>query len=305
MGCVYRVTCTKNNKVYIGKTKLSLEERQYQHYWCANNPIAVFHKAIAKYGAENFIWDVVCEHDDEMVLYEKEKEFIAKYNCMIPFGYNMTTGGDGNYNVVFSEDWRIKNRARADALGKEVYCLETDTVYSTIAEAGRQLGIPAVTVSCACHRPNKITRSLMHFCFNTEEEITNLINMKQQGLLEIKHSVSEETRLKYSLRMKGFKRSQESIEKQRATILSDPSRFGRIRSDETREKLSLSRKGKCVGKDNAGARKVLNVETGMVFDTIRLACAFFNLPKNASNNVCSCCRKKLKTAYGYHWEYAV
>ncbi len=48
-------------------------------------------------------------------------------------------------------------------------------------------------------------------------------------------------------------------------------------------------------------KKVRNIETGEVFESISAAEMKYGKPGNTS--ISNCCRKKTKTAYGYHWEY--
>lgn len=51
------------------------------------------------------------------------------------------------------------------------------------------------------------------------------------------------------------------------------------------------------------AMKILNVDTGMVFDTLKEAAAFVG--KTNIDNIRVCCLGRTNTAYGYHWEYVV
>ena len=54
------------------------------------------------------------------------------------------------------------------------------------------------------------------------------------------------------------------------------------------------------GKNNYGARKVICITTGKIFDTIREAAKFYNLKPN---NINMCLKGKSKTAGGYSWKY--
>lgn len=60
MKYIYKVTCKSTNKIYIGKTEVSIEERWKAH--CRTSYLKShrdynfpFHRAIRKYGPENFI----------------------------------------------------------------------------------------------------------------------------------------------------------------------------------------------------------------------------------------------------------
>ena len=56
MGCIYRATNTVNGKMYIGKTKNTLEERRVGHLTASNKRKSVFQKALKKYGKDSFEW---------------------------------------------------------------------------------------------------------------------------------------------------------------------------------------------------------------------------------------------------------
>jgi group I intron endonuclease len=96
---IYKCTNIVNNKVYIGYTKKNLKKRISEHKCFAkNNSDYLLHKAIRKYGFENFIWEVIFEcFDEKYALNEAEPFFIKEFNCFYEngFGYNMTFGGQG------------------------------------------------------------------------------------------------------------------------------------------------------------------------------------------------------------------
>lgn len=103
MGYIYKITNNINQKIYIGLTTLSVEERWKSHLYTAFNKNskdynAVFKKAIRKYGENNFTIEVIDEAEDLDTLKEKEKYWIKYYNTFIldedSWGYNGTKGGD-------------------------------------------------------------------------------------------------------------------------------------------------------------------------------------------------------------------
>ena len=99
-GFIYKVTCTINNKSYIGKTKQDIDSYIEGHFQNAlkNSPTRVFYRAIQKHGRENFIYETLYEGPVEM-LNEMECFYIQKYHTYLGLpdccGYNMTMGGDG------------------------------------------------------------------------------------------------------------------------------------------------------------------------------------------------------------------
>lgn len=99
MGFIYKVTCIPNKKIYIGKTEQTIEKRWKDHCYTAFLPSHSdynfpFHRAIRKYGKENFIIEKLLEENDSNKLKELEKKLIKQYNSYNN-GYNATLGGDG------------------------------------------------------------------------------------------------------------------------------------------------------------------------------------------------------------------
>lgn len=107
---VYKVTNKVNNKVYIGITNKGAGARFKQHLFDAEHGSQYrFHRAIRKYGKENFEVSIIafCNNVDE--LKENEIKFISEYESMNPDkGYNMTEGGDGAFGRVCTLETRLK-----------------------------------------------------------------------------------------------------------------------------------------------------------------------------------------------------
>jgi group I intron endonuclease len=102
-GIIYKATNLVNGKVYIGQSAQTLHERRYMHeyeaFYTKKTSTKIFHKAIKKYGVENFNWtEIDCAYS-KSELDDKEEFWINFYKSYIGFeshnGYNMTTGGEG------------------------------------------------------------------------------------------------------------------------------------------------------------------------------------------------------------------
>jgi group I intron endonuclease len=104
-GVIYKVTCLINNKIYIGKTNF-FNKRRYNHIKDSKNPKTYFHKALSKYGPENFIWEII-EEDDIKKLSEREQYWIKKFDSF-GNGYNLTFGGEGFFGMTRSEETKAK-----------------------------------------------------------------------------------------------------------------------------------------------------------------------------------------------------
>ena len=87
---IYKVTNKINGKVYIGQS-VDIGRRWREHMTAKDD--IYFHKAIQKYGVENFEWEVIeqCKKKD---LDEREIYWIEYYDSFNK-GYNCTRGGDG------------------------------------------------------------------------------------------------------------------------------------------------------------------------------------------------------------------
>ena len=88
---IYKITNLINNKVYIGQS-VHPNKRWTEHKQRAKNKTDEYpiHLAIAKYGEENFSFEVLFFTEDYNL---KEKEVILAYNSLVPNGYNILPGG--------------------------------------------------------------------------------------------------------------------------------------------------------------------------------------------------------------------
>lgn len=94
---IYKVTNIQNHKCYIGKSKTSMEGRQWWHLNQARrNSKTHFHCALRKFGPQNFKWEIIGTCNSIEELNEAEKCCIVFFNSNNRiYGYNMTKGGDG------------------------------------------------------------------------------------------------------------------------------------------------------------------------------------------------------------------
>lgn len=89
---IYQITNKLTNDFYIGKTK-NPEARFYKHKYDATNnkSQAYIHRAMRKYGVDNFTFSVLEQVESLDVLSEREIYWIDNLKPK----YNMTKGGDG------------------------------------------------------------------------------------------------------------------------------------------------------------------------------------------------------------------
>lgn len=111
-GVIYRAT-SPSHKKYYGQTFHEFQNRKHRHFLEATkrNCQYSFHRAIRKYGFDNFIWEIVEQFafDDENqlinILNEREIFWIESDSTYLPeFGYNMKIGGfNGRHTAITKE----------------------------------------------------------------------------------------------------------------------------------------------------------------------------------------------------------
>ena len=108
MGYIYKVVNLINQKIYIGLTYRDIQTRWREHKSRANGDSSLyFHNAIRKYGSNNFYIEQIDEADGE-TLKEREKYWIDYYKSNIhEFGYNLTNGGDGNFQLDYNQIYKL------------------------------------------------------------------------------------------------------------------------------------------------------------------------------------------------------
>lgn len=91
---IYLITNLITNKHYIGQS-VDIKRRWMEHKArafdsnnnCYDKPL---YRSMRKYGVENFVLSVICECLPEE-LNKLEAEYIQKFNCVVPNGYNVQT----------------------------------------------------------------------------------------------------------------------------------------------------------------------------------------------------------------------
>ena len=163
-----------------------------------------FHNAIQKYGIENFEWSVLYESDDNSVLCEFEQYFIKTNNSKLPYGYNMTDGGEGTVGYKATDEARAKRSA-----------LLTGTRRPPMSEA------------------TKLKISLSHKGKKNSPEHCEHMRIARLG-----KSLSDETKYKIGLSGKGRRHTEDAKAKMRRAAI------GRVITDEQKEKLRAANLGK-------------------------------------------------------------
>ena len=106
-GCIYEVTNTVNNKIYIGQTTKTVARRWQQHLSAAKTTkeTNALHNAIRKYGPDKFTIELVTTASSREELDRLEQTYISGFNTLSPHGYNLKNGGA---NGKYSEETLLK-----------------------------------------------------------------------------------------------------------------------------------------------------------------------------------------------------
>ena len=118
---IYKATNLVNQKIYIGQTN-NFEKRKKRHWYVAKTSPTAFHKALVKYGFDNFKWEILAECDTRAQANSLEKKFIKEYGGISnPAVYNETEGGHTFRTKTWTEKDRevYSERAKKTGLNKK------------------------------------------------------------------------------------------------------------------------------------------------------------------------------------------
>jgi group I intron endonuclease len=98
MGYIYKITNNKSGKIYIGKTTQNdpharWKEHKYM-FRQEKGGCPALRDAVRAYGIDAFMFEIliICFDED---CNRWEQEYIKKFDCMVPNGYNILEGGQG------------------------------------------------------------------------------------------------------------------------------------------------------------------------------------------------------------------
>lgn len=206
-GYIYKYT-SPTNKVYIGQTK-RINHRQQQHRWCSNNrPKSCFHRALRKYGYDNFKFEILIQFSSKDIdrlkylLDELEKFYIRKYNSTNRYyGYNLTSGGEG----LFNPSNEVREKLGRTWRGKHRSSVTKDKISKTLKD------------KYASGLPNAYARAIEMFdkennlvkTFKSESEAQRFLNKKSMtSITNILHGRAKYTTEGFTFKYKELKNAQ-------------------------------------------------------------------------------------------------
>lgn len=174
-----------NNKMYVGLTSQTLEKRSGVN-GCGYKQAPKFYKEIEEFGWENFEHIILKDNLTRNEGAAVEREYIKLFATQDPeFGYNTAAGGfslrgrEGlYYGKTHSEETKavlreIQRRAVEKGSYKDcqanwrggknpkaraVYCIDTGTVYPSLADAAKAFSTTSVGIMKACKGKIKTTK---------------------------------------------------------------------------------------------------------------------------------------------------
>lgn len=280
---IYKITNLVNGKIYIGQTN-NPKRREREHFSLTpsileDNEGKILYNALLKYGPQNFSFEIIedkCENYNE-----KEKFWIKTLNTLIPFGYNMTEGGEappvfhGDQHPMathfLSEVNEIRNLLANTKLSISEIAKQTNYSDSSI----RRINSGLLWYDENIIYPIRIENTALFKKERMENIIYDLLNSHlTQKEIATKYNVSRTT-------ITAINRGQNFYQKD----IDYP-----IRKQDQHSKPI----------------KMIEITTGKTFkefSNATEAAKYLNLPKRADSNIRACANGKIKTAYGYIWEF--
>ena len=135
MGFIYIIKNKINDKVYVGQTTKTVEERFKQHKKLSKSSSnQLIHKAIKRYGKENFYIETL-ECCENILLDEREIIFIKLYNSFKD-GYNLCEGGNQakRQRIALPEEEIISmyNSGKSSRFISELYGVSHKTILNVV-----------------------------------------------------------------------------------------------------------------------------------------------------------------------------
>jgi len=334
-GFIYITTNLINGRKYIGQ---KMFRKEWKTYFGSGVALKLSFK---KYGKVNFSRGIIDIAYSESELNELEIEFIKEYNAVKSNNYyNIAEGGKVGSTIAGLSEQKLKERSRKLSLafkGKKLSperikkaseghmgLKHTDESKLKISEA-----LKGRIISEEWRNKISLTRIEKHFgAWNKniprtdleKENISKSLRGKYVGINNPNYgkTMSEEQKTKISntrkenCTAKGNNNPMFGISpKERMDEDTYSNWLLKVThpSENTKKKMSKSRKGKFIGKDNPSSKSVICLNTGEIFGTIKDATTYINKSENDSS-ISACCRRKrkssgrhLKTGEKLKWMY--
>lgn len=136
---VYKIANTINDKVYIGVTSRTIEERFQEHkYRIEERNNLHLYQAMKKYGVDKFYIELIDTATTKEEMFEKEKYYIKQYDSYYN-GYNLTFGGEGGIKLDLDEQKIVEDYLNGKS--SEEIALELNISGNTVRRRLKENGI--------------------------------------------------------------------------------------------------------------------------------------------------------------------
>lgn len=288
-GFIYMYT-SPSGKKYIGQTIRSLVERSgkrghgYRGCEC-------FYSAIQKYGFDIFKKEILKEVKVSE-LNEAEKEFIQKYNTLVPNGYNISAGGQ-----MIGKSRKIRAVYQYSAVDgsliREWKGGASEIARKTDIKRSQELERCLIGKDYMCHGYCWSYIKMEHFPIENKKVDNNRKEVKQYSLdgkklLRVFSSISEAAR-ESSCERSAIKRCC------RGELHCHGGYVWRFSDESNLEKRFYNSTPQKIAQIDKETGKVIQV-----FDSLNKACAGCGVPR--STYIKSVLDSTTRTAYGYYWK---
>jgi group I intron endonuclease len=260
---IYKII-SPSKKIYIGQS-IDIISRwdYYKRYDCERQ--SKLYNSLKKHGWDKHKFEIICQCD-KIELNNLERYYIELYQTFNnKFGLNLQDGGNGGRAIseetkqkirdkrklqVFSEESKAKMRKAwetREPRTKESYQRGKETRIKN----GKKLSKEAREKISLAHKGNTHTKGRKQ----TQEEINKKITSRRNNG---KPWLTEETKLK----------SMKTIAEMRLLGKIKTTK-GQKRTEEQIKRIVEAHKGKNKGKDNATSKRVINIITGEIYDSMQ------------------------------------
>ena len=183
IGGIYKITALHNNNIYIGQS-INIYARWKSHWKeTRSGSTTPLHNAMRKYGKNGFLFEII-EECDQKIINEREIYWIKFYNSYKD-GYNLTTGGEGVKNKVFTEEEKEYYRQISQGRNKPILQFDYQgnliNEWFGVREAGKKLGLNPTTIyACLKNNMNCCTAYGYIWIYKTEYKDINDLNLKER-----------------------------------------------------------------------------------------------------------------------------
>lgn len=296
IGYIYKITCLKNNKCYVGS---KVSKKFVENYW-SSSLNKNYWDDLKKYGKENFKREILCWCKTKIDLRQKEKAYILSENALTSKGgYNQALGAN---TIIFTETVKNKMKLSAKIRWKKLTAEEKNK-YS---EFRRRIALdPNGTIQSKAYKEkmSKIVKGRKRY---TNGKIDIFIkgpcpegfypgthHSPKKGIKQTVEQRNNLSKKHLSLNIGKKWWNDGNIQKFQKECPGIEWKAGRLNPHWNSRKIF---KHKC-----------LCIELNKIFQSIKEAALWLNIKDYPLETVrCAitrCCNKKIDDAFNYHWKY--